>query len=178
MGVAEFRTKVGYMFTKVVLPNQMQRRSVLIAEDSPSMKALLKSLVTSWGYDPITVTNGTEALQTLSEDNAPSLAILDWMMPDMDGLEVCRRIRATGRYIYILIVTARACQQDIFEAMEAGADDYIRKPFDPQELQVRLRAGHRIMELHDALAIRATRDLLTGIPNRGAILEILEREVA
>jgi len=105
--------------------------------------------------------------------------ILDWMMPLMDGLEVCRAIknRAAEAYVYIILLTARGHQEEINEGLEAGADDYITKPFDLQELRARLRVGKRILELHEQLVSQATHDSLTGLQNRSAILEFLQKEL-
>ena len=133
--------------------------------------------------------DGARAWKLLQEKNHPQLAILDWMMPEMDGVEVCRRLRedpdAADRYVYVILLTARAAKEDIVTGMEAGADDYVVKPFHPHELQVRIRAGRRIVELQselvkarDQLRIQATHDTLTGLLNRGAILDRLESEIA
>ena len=122
-----------------------------------------------------------------SKDDAPALAILDWMMPGMTGLEVCRRIRQRARepYIYILLLTSKSQKEDLIEGMDAGADDYITKPFDQHELQVRLRAGKRLADLQaellsarEALREQATRDSLTHLWNRSSILDMLSRELA
>src|SRR5579885_1551452 len=97
--------------------------------------------------------DGTEALTMLQRKESPSLAILDWMMPGMTGLEVCRRIRQQGRepYTYVLLLTSKSQKEDLIEGMEAGADDYITKPLDQHELQVRLRAGKRLVDLQAEL---------------------------
>jgi diguanylate cyclase (GGDEF)-like protein len=122
----------------------------------------------------------------LSEPDAPRLAIVDWMMPGLDGAEVCRRVRARGvePYTYLLLLTSRSEKQDIVGGLDAGADDYIIKPFDPPELRMRLRAGERILDLQqqliearEQLRDRAMNDSLTGIWNRGAVLESLHREL-
>ena len=160
---------------------------VLIAEDNPVFQSMLRSMLTKWGYDPRVAPNGLEAWEAMQLPNAPRLAILDWMMPYMDGVEVCRRIRAVGRepYVYVLLLTARTESHDLVEGMEAGADDYLTKPFNAQELRVRLRAGRRILELQEqlmeareALRIQATHDALTGLLNRGRVLELLGAEIA
>ena len=123
----------------------------------------------------IVANDGLQAWDILQRDDAPRLAILDWMMPGMDGPQVCRQVRSQGqeRYIYILLLTAKRQRQDIVEGMEAGADDYITKPFDSQELRARLRAAGRILDLqsrllstHESLRDQATHDSLTGLPNR------------
>lgn len=123
----------------------------------------------------------------LQKGGAPQLAVLDWMMPGLDGLEVCRRVRRLRRepYTYILLLTAKAQREDIIAGLEAGADDYLTKPFDVHELQVRLRAGKRILDLQtkliaarEELRAQATHDMLTGLWNRAAIFDLLRREVA
>ena len=99
---------------------------ILAAEDNPVFQSVLRSMLTKWGYDAILVRNGNEAWEVLKSQDAPRLAILDWMMPGMDGVEVCRRVRAELRepYIYLLLLTARTEAQDLVDGMEAGADDY------------------------------------------------------
>jgi two-component system, cell cycle response regulator len=162
-------------------------RKLLVAEDNPVFQSMLRNLLTRWGYDVIIVPDGIEAWKMLESENAPRLAILDWMMPGIDGVEICRRLRAAPRepYIYVVLLTARTESGDLVEGMDAGADDYLTKPLKPHELRVRLRAGRRIIELQEqlleareALRIQATHDSLTGLLNRGSILEALDNEVA
>jgi diguanylate cyclase (GGDEF)-like protein len=160
---------------------------ILAAEDNPIFQSVLRSMLTKWGYDVVIGRDGEEALAILQSNETPRLAILDWMMPGIDGVEVCRRVRAAGKepYIYILLLTARTDSQDLVEALEAGADDYLTKPFNTLELRARLRAGRRIVELQEellvareALRVQATHDGLTGLLNRAAILEVLQTELA
>ena len=160
---------------------------ILIADDSIVSRHLLEATLRKWGYDVAVACDGQQALDLLQGDEAPALAILDWMMPGLTGLEVCRRIRQRSRepYIYILLLTSKSQKEDLIEGMEAGADDYITKPFDQHELQVRLRAGKRLADLQaellsarEALREQATRDSLTHIWNRSSILEMLSRELA
>jgi len=160
---------------------------ILVAEDNPVFQSMLRNMLSKWGYEIVMADNGRDAWRILQEDPAPNLAILDWMMPGLDGVEVCRRVREASqqRYIYVLLLTAKTEQKDLVEGMEAGADDYITKPFNTHELRVRLRAGRRILELQeqllhaqDALREQATHDRLTGLWNHGSILEILEKEAA
>ena len=160
---------------------------VLIADDDPAARRLLEVNLTNWGYQVVSVASGQEAIDALQAPDAPSLAILDWQMPGIDGVEVCRRSRkqAEGRYTYIILLTARNQKEDIVEGLQAGADDYVIKPFDNYELQARVRAARRIVELQDqliasrdALEVLATHDPLTGLWNRRAIFEILKREIA
>jgi sigma-B regulation protein RsbU (phosphoserine phosphatase) len=129
---------------------------ILIAEDDRISRRLLERKLASWGYEVVSCTNGAEAWQALHRDDAPSLAILNWMMPGMDGVEVCREIRKQKHpgYTYIILLTARDRKRDIVEGIEAGADDYVTKPFNPHELKVRIRAGRRILEMQAELMQR------------------------
>jgi sigma-B regulation protein RsbU (phosphoserine phosphatase) len=108
-------------------------------------------MLSQWGYDVVVANDGEEAWRILQTENGPRLAILDWLMPGLDGVELCRRVRSsdTGAYTYILILTAKTSSQDLVTAMEAGADDYISKPLRSAELRARLRAGCRILELEE-----------------------------
>ncbi len=160
---------------------------ILIADDSIVSRHLLEATLRKWGYEVAVACDGAQALELLQQDQAPALAILDWMMPGMTGLEVCRRIRQRGRepYIYILLLTSKSQKEDLIEGMEAGADDYITKPFDQHELQVRLRAGKRLADLQaqllaarEALREQATKDSLTHLWNRSSILDMLGRELS
>ena len=159
---------------------------VLIADDDSVSRRMLANMLQQWNYEVAPACDGAEAWRLLQQDNAPQLAILDWMMPGMTGPAVCGEVRKRNQepYTYILLLTARADKQDLIEGMESGADDYLTKPFDAQELKVRLRAGLRILELQaqllaarEALREQATRDPLTCLWNRYSILDILNREV-
>ncbi|MCS6859991.1 MAG: response regulator [Abditibacteriales bacterium] len=127
---------------------------ILIAEDDVANRRLLEATLQRMGYEVVTTQNGEEAWQVLQGDDAPSLVILDWMMPYMDGIEVCRRVRALPkpRLIYIIMLTAKGQREDIVTGLSAGADDYITKPFDREELQARLQVGERMLELQKTLA--------------------------
>jgi len=128
---------------------------ILVADDNPVFQNVLTTMLTSWGYEVVVAVDGDEAWRVLQSEEGPRMAILDWMMPGMDGIEVCRRVRAGSRLAraYILILTAKAQSEDLREAMDAGADDYVTKPFKSQELRARLRAGSRILELEQQLRI-------------------------
>jgi diguanylate cyclase (GGDEF)-like protein len=160
---------------------------ILIADDDPVSCRLLEKLLSKWGYHTITAHSGTEAWQALEAEHAPRLALLDWMMPGMDGLEICRRVRARSSqpYVYIMLLTANDKVGNLVEGLESGADDYLTKPFHPQELRARLRVGLRMLELESSLVearehlqFKASHDALTSIWNRGAIIELLERELS
>ena len=159
---------------------------VLIAEDDPVSRRLLESTLRQWDFQPLTVADGVGAWDVLRRPDAPGLVVLDWNMPKMDGVEVCRRLRERkgGDYSYVILLTGRGGKEDILSGMNAGADDYIVKPFDVDELKVRLNVARRILDLQaDLIAAReslreqATHDALTGLWNRRAILDILDREV-
>jgi len=130
---------------------------ILIADDEPAFRHLLEDTLARWGYEVVVCRDGNEAWQFLDGEDAPQLAILDWMMPGLDGLEICRRIRKEGRepYTYIILLTSQQQDQDLVAGMEAGADDYITKPLKTNELRVRLNAGKRLLELQNELAARA-----------------------
>ena len=151
---------------------------VLIADDDRLSARMLEANLTKSGYEVTVVSDGGRALQILNSDDRPQIAILDWMMPVMDGPEVCRQVRrAGGPYIYILLLTGNTDPSAVVTGMDAGADDYIRKPFDRAELHARLRSGRRIVELEEKLRRQATVDTLTGLLNRGAIMDRLGREM-
>ncbi len=127
---------------------------LLIAEDDFTSRRILEAILAKWGYEVISVADGSKALEVLESENAPKLAILDWMMPEIDGAEVCRRLRKieTSTPTYIILLTSFGSKKDIIKGLEAGADDYITKPFDNDELHARIKAGRRIIELQVALA--------------------------
>lgn len=143
-------------------------------------RRLLEVTLTGWGYAVQLATNGEDALAALTAQDGATLAIVDWVMPGMHGPELCKRVREhhADRYVYLVLLTAKSDRQHIVEGMEAGADDYLAKPFDQHELKARLRAGRRVLELEEALRFRATHDALTGLLSRGAILDGLERELS
>ncbi|PWF47994.1 GGDEF domain-containing protein [Massilia glaciei] len=153
---------------------------ILIADDDPSSILYLQDMLGEWGYEVEVAVDGNAAAEILRRSDGPLLAILDSMMPGMDGIDVCRGIRQsdTERYVYMIILTSRVESEFIVAAMNAGADDFISKPFNDEEMRVRVRAGRRIVELGEQLRRRASRDALTNIYNRGAIIEILEKELS
>lgn len=159
---------------------------VLIAEDDQTSRILLQCTLEKWGYEVIVCHDGLQAAEQLQKPDAPRLAILDWMMPGQAGVDLCREVRRrVGQpYIYLLLLTARSLREDLIAGLDAGADDYLTKPFDKRELELRLRTGKRILDLQsellavqEALRIEATHDSLTGLWNRRAILETLNNEL-
>ena len=159
---------------------------ILIAEDDVITRRTLEALLVKWGYAVIVVRDGVEAWEILQGDAAPRLVILDWMMPGLDGVQICRQVRqrAAAPDVYMLSLTAKGNQEDTINGLEAGADDYLTKPFHGLELKARLRSGRRILELQqqliaarEAFRLQATHDLLTGPWNHAAILDILQREL-
>jgi phosphoserine phosphatase RsbU/P len=129
---------------------------VLIAEDDAVSRHLLEATLAKWGYEVVVTVDGLQALEVLSQPNAPSLAILDWMMPGLDGSQVCLKARELvgERLLYMILLTAKGRKEDIVEGLTAGADDYVIKPFDRAELKARINAGERILRLQAELAAR------------------------
>jgi diguanylate cyclase (GGDEF)-like protein len=160
---------------------------VLVAEDEPVSRHRLHAALKSWGYEVTSVANGTEAMREIERTDGPTLAILDWSMPELDGLQVCRAVRETaaGQYVYIILLTAKDRDDDVLQGFDAGADDYITKPFDTRQLKARVRSGARIVQLQrqliaarEQLREKAMHDPLTGLLTRGAFFEICDGEVA
>ena len=127
---------------------------IVIAEDDLVSRTLISTLTEKWGFNAIITQDGHEAMTALRAEHGPALAILDWMMPGMDGVQVCRRIRESGKTVYVIMLTSRGTKENIVEGLHAGADDYLIKPFDKNELLARIQVGFRILELHGALAAR------------------------
>jgi len=127
---------------------------ILVAEDDAVSRELICTRLEKWGYEVIATDDGMEAIMALRKKDAPTLAILDWMMPGMDGLEICRRIREVDRVLYIILLSARGSKANLLEGLRAGADDYLVKPFDKDELHARILVGLRVMSLQAALAER------------------------
>jgi len=153
---------------------------ILLVEGSYIERRKLGAYLTDWGFEHTAVGSGTEALKLLEGENPPDLALLDWHLPGLDGLDVMRRIRklSQGTYVYTVMLTTKTQKQDRITAMEAGADDYLSKPVDPTELRSRINVGKRIIEMQQSLRFAATHDLLTNLLNRSEILAALEREFA
>lgn len=160
--------------------------SVLIAEDDPMFRRILRTWLADFGFQTILAKDGAEAWDILEREQPPQLLILDWEMPKVDGIELCRRIRQRQQvdYQYVLLVTGKEDKQRVVEGLEAGADDYLIKPIDKHELHARLRVGRRILSLQkdliqarEELRFQATHDALTGVWNRGALLDVFRREL-
>ena len=126
---------------------------ILIAEDHYVSRHLLERNLMNWGFEVRTAEDGEAACALLEGPEPPSIAVIDWMMPKLDGLEVCRRVRRrTGPYVYLVLLTAKSQKEEIAAGLEAGADDYVIKPFDPDELRARLKVGQRVVALERTLA--------------------------
>lgn len=160
---------------------------ILIAEDEPVSRRVLEELLRKWKYEVVSVSNGADAEALLSAAESPRIAILDWVMPEIEGPEVCRRVRAhAGRaYTFLILLTAQERKHGLLQGLKAGADDYLSKPFDAGELRARLQVAERILRVQDeliaardALQFQATHDILTGIASRSAAIEFLTRELA
>jgi len=159
---------------------------ILIADDDPLSRRLLEKTLERVGYEVICVPDGRQAVKSLSATDAPRLALLDWMMPELDGPGVCREIRKRREqnYVYMILLTSRQSKEDTVVGLESGADDYLVKPFNADELKARLRTGERILHLEDRLVearedmrFKATHDHLTTLWNRGVIMDLLGREL-
>jgi diguanylate cyclase (GGDEF)-like protein len=159
----------------------------LVVDDSAVYRKLIGDHLRSWSFGVTLAETGSEAWRILQQPDAPKLALLDWVLPDLDGIELCHRIRlagASGPYVYVILLTSNEGRQNMLDAMQAGADDYLVKPFDELELKARLLVGKRILDLQEELVSAresmrhaATHDSLTGLTNRGEILAMLEREL-
>jgi two-component system, cell cycle response regulator len=158
----------------------------LIIEDSAVDRRIVTKNLKEWGYEFSITTNGADGWKALQAENPPRLVIMDWMLPDTEGVELCRKIRKAQdtHYTYIILVTARNQKRDMLRAMEAGADDYLVKPFNKLELKARLIAAKRILDLQEqliqmgeSLRFAATHDPLSGLWNRAQILDFLQREL-
>src|SRR5271163_864296 len=159
---------------------------ILVADDDPVSLHLMGRILQHSGYEVMTADNGRQAARELCKSGGPRLALIDWMMPELDGPAVCREVRRRhdDAYVYILLLTAKQSTGDVVHGLESGADDYLTKPCDPAELHARLHTGRRILRLEDELVearedmrYKATHDALTSLLDRGAILAMLESEL-
>jgi two-component system chemotaxis response regulator CheY len=159
--------------------NKTERKmKVLIADDDPVTRSLLNAFLQKWGYEVVMASGGNEAWEILQEPESPSLVVSDWIMPDMSGLDLCRKVRQVqeASYTYIIVLTGKGQKEDVVEALEAGADDYLIKPFDQEELKYRIRTGERIIKLEQKILELAHTDFLTGVLNRRAFIQRMETE--
>ena len=147
---------------------------ILIAEDDPVTARILTQLSQQWGYETQLAKEGQASLDVLQSPAAPQLALLDWMMPGLDGPEVCRKVREAGGTNYLILLTAKTDQADIVAGLDAGADDYLVKPFDPAELHARIKAGIRILDLQTKLAahVRELEEALGNVRRLNGLLPI------
>ena len=159
---------------------------ILIADDEALSRRMLEKALERAGYEVTSVENGKQALEHLCKPDGPRLALLDWVMPELDGPGVCRAVRTRSEqtYIYMVLLTSKGSKEETVLGLESGADDYLTKPFNAEELRARLRVGERILLLEDRLVearenmrFRATHDPLTSLLNRGAIMDLLGREL-
>jgi diguanylate cyclase (GGDEF)-like protein len=159
---------------------------ILIADDEALSRRLLEKTLERAGYEVIAVENGRAAVRQLCQADGPRLALLDWVMPELDGPGVCREVRRQQdeSYVYMVLLTSKESKEDIVAGLESGADDYLTKPFNVDELKARLRTGERILHLEGRLVearemmrFKATHDALTSIWNRGVIMDLLGREL-
>jgi diguanylate cyclase (GGDEF)-like protein len=161
---------------------------VLVVDDSPIYQHLIAAHLREWGFEVLAATNGLQAWEILRRPGAPVLALVDWVMPGMDGVELCRKLRsheAREEYVYTILLTAKNGRADLLKAMEAGVDDFLAKPFDELELKARLLVGKRLVVVQqeliaarEAMRSAATYDGLTGLLNRREIVQSVERELS
>ena len=160
---------------------------ILIADDEPLSRRLLEKTLQKAGYEVVAVENGVVAAEQLCKSDGPQLALLDWEMPELDGPAVCRKVRKNREhgYVYMILLTSKRLKTDVVAGLSSGADDYLTKPFDSEELKARLRTGHRILHLEGRLVearenmrFKATHDSLTSLFNRGVIMDLLGREIS
>jgi two-component system, cell cycle response regulator len=155
--------------------------TILLVEDSAIDRRQVGRYLKEWDLDFVAIEDGDEAWKHLQSADPPSLVLLDWVLPGLDGIELCRKIRTlagNGHYIYTIMLTAKDKKRHLLTAMDAGADDYVAKPVDPAELKARILVGKRIIELQQSLRFAATHDFLTKLLNRAEILASLKRELS
>lgn len=153
---------------------------IMLVEDSAIERQQICRYLQEWNLDFVATENGADAWRRLESPDAPNLVLLDWVLPGLDGIELCQKIRtlgANGSYIYTVMLTAKDRKQDLLTAMAAGADDYLAKPVDPSELKARILVAKRILDLQQSLRFAATHDFLTKLSNRAEILASLKREL-
>ena len=151
---------------------------VMIVDDEPISRHILENFLIECGYEVLSTYDGMEALKIIQSPDAPKLVISDWMMPNMNGVELCEKIRGMEKdqYTYFILLTTKAEKRDIIKGLESGADDFIVKPFDREELKYRIKIGERIIDLEQRIMQLANTDYLTGILNRRAFMERMAEE--
>lgn len=147
-------TEVGSEAAQASAEGDDSRIAIIIAEDDAVSRDLISALVSKWGFRSIVTQDGDEALTAIRAEEGPVVAILDWMMPGTDGLEVCRRVRQMDKPAHIILLTARGAKESLVQGLESGADDYLVKPFDKNELLARIHVGFRIIHLQETLSHR------------------------
>ncbi len=159
---------------------------ILVAEDDTTSRRILGAVLEKLGYKVSAVADGDAAWEEFKQEDPPRIAVLDWMMPGLSGLELCKKVREKGdeEYTYIILLTSNSAQEDIVEGLKTGADDYIVKPYNRQELEVRVKAGARIiglqselLEAKEMIRVQSRTDALTRVPNRRALFEHLDAEL-
>ena len=160
---------------------------ILIADDEPLSRRLLEKTLQRAGYEVVAVQDSLAAAEQLCKSDGPRLALLDWEMPELDGPAVCREVRKKKEqgYVYMVLLTSKGLKTDVVAGLGSGADDYLTKPFDTEELKARLRTGQRILllegrlvEAREEMRFKATHDALTSLFNRGVIIDLLGREIS
>jgi len=151
----------------------------MIVDDDTISRKLLENVLPKWGYSVEFAKDGVEAWERIQHPEAPNLIISDWMMPEMDGIELCRKIRLMKRsgYIYFIILTSKGSKEDVVKGLDAGADDFLVKPFDYEELKYRIKIGERIIDLEQRITTMANTDALTNVLNRRAFMERMNQEI-
>jgi phosphoserine phosphatase RsbU/P len=148
----------------------------LIADDDPVTAAVLRGALCRWNLEVVTALDGAAAWDLIESTQSPSLAIIDWMMPGIDGIELCRRIRETPAHahMYVILLTGRDSHADVVAGLQAGADDYLVKPFDAEELHARVNTGIRILTLQQQLTerIEALRETIANVKQLNGLLPI------
>ena len=162
--------------------------NALVVDDSPIYRKLIRDHLQEWGFVSTEVETGEQAWRVLQQPDSPKLVLLDWVLPDLDGIELCQRVRNVGAsrpYVYVILLTGKDGRKNMLTAMQAGVDDYLVKPFDESELRARILVGKRILDLQqelisarESMRHAATHDSLTGLMNRGEVMDFLTRELA
>jgi sigma-B regulation protein RsbU (phosphoserine phosphatase) len=150
--------------------------SVLVGDDDTMSRRMLEAMLRKWDFDVVTVTDGLKAWEELRRPDGPNIALLDWTLQGLDGVEICKRVRALELVDprYLILVTGRSAREDVLEGLGAGADEYVTKPYDPQELRARMQTGRRIVALQQSLAqrVRELEEALHQVKQLNGLLPI------